>query len=131
MVTGVGVDMIEVSRIAELWERKGERLAGRIFTSREIEASRGRHESLAGRFAAKEAVAKAFGTGVRGFSWNEVEIVEDENGRPLVVLSGRARDIASRLGIDRVLVSITHLADLACAVAIATGGGDVEGRAAR
>lgn len=131
MVAGIGVDMIEISRIAELWERKGERLSGRVFTAHEVEASRGRYDSLAGRFAAKEAVAKALGTGIRGLSWNEIEIVEDKAGKPLVVLSGRAQAVAAQRGIDRVLVSITHLKDLACAVAVATGGGDVEGRASR
>ncbi|HHY99206.1 MAG TPA: holo-ACP synthase [Firmicutes bacterium] len=125
MVLGIGLDIIEIPRIRELMERKGNRLIGRVFTPREAELCAGRYESFAGRFAAKEAAAKALGTGMRGISWIEVEILEDHLGKPLILLHGRARDLASSKGIRDILVSITHLKDLACAMAVATGDGGV------
>ncbi|MGE5594036.1 MAG: holo-ACP synthase [Betaproteobacteria bacterium] len=132
-VVGVGVDIVEVARIRELMERKGDRLVGRVFTPEEIgSAAGGRYDSLAGRFAAKEAVAKAFGTGVRGFSWGEVQIVEEPSGKPRVRLTGRAAEVAAQLGVVHVEVSIAHTRDTAVAVAIAlgagVGGGKLEGR---
>ncbi|NPV53495.1 MAG: holo-ACP synthase [Firmicutes bacterium] len=123
MIKGIGVDMIEIGRIAELMVRKGDRLSERVFTPRELECARdGRYHGLAARFAAKEAVAKALGTGVRGFGWNEIEIVENPSGAPAVVLHGRAVDVARRLGVGQVFVSLSHCDSYAIAFAIAVGG---------
>ncbi|MDK2930948.1 MAG: holo-[acyl-carrier protein] synthase [Bacillota bacterium] len=130
-VVGVGVDIVEVARIRELMERKGDRLEGRVFTSEEMKSSAGgRYDRLAGRFAAKEAVAKALGTGIRGFGWSEIEIAEEPCGKPYVRLTGRAANVAAQRGVVRVEVSIAHTRDtaIAFAVAIGVGGGEVEGR---
>jgi holo-[acyl-carrier protein] synthase len=130
-VTGVGVDIVEVARIRELAERKGDRLEGRVFTSEEMGASAGgRYDKLAGRFAAKEAVAKALGTGISGFRWTDIAIVEGPGGRPCVHLTGGAAEEAARRGVLRVEVSIAHTRDtaIAFAVAIGLGGGEFEGR---
>ncbi|MGE5571677.1 MAG: holo-ACP synthase [Bacteroidota bacterium] len=130
-VTGVGVDIVEVARIRELVERKGDRLEGRVFTADEMRASAGgRYDKLAGRFAAKEAVAKALGTGIRGFGWSEIAIAQGPGGKPCVRLTGRAADEAARRGVLRVEVSIAHTRDtaIAFAVAIGLGGGEFESR---
>jgi len=135
-VVGLGVDIVEVARIRELMERKGDRLVGRVFTPEEMGCAAGerggRYDGLAGRFAAKEAVAKALGTGVRGFGWSEVQIVEEPSGKPRVRLTGRAAEVAARLGVVHVEVSIAHTRDTAVAVAVAVGagvgGGKLEGR---
>lgn len=132
-VVGVGVDIVEVARIRELMERKGDRLEGRVFTSEEMKSSAGgRYDRLAGRFAAKEAVAKALGTGIRGFGWSEIEIAEEPCGKPYVRLTGRVADVAAQRGVVRVEVSIAHTRDTAIAFAVAigvgVGGGEVEGR---
>jgi len=128
-VVGVGVDIVEVDRIRELMERKGERLEGRLFTAAEVGCSRGgRYDRLAGRFAAKEAVAKALGTGIRGFGWNEIEIADEPTGQPCARLVGRAAELAARLGVTRIDVSIAHTRHIAIAFAVAIGGGEFEGR---
>ncbi len=128
MLKGIGVDIVEVERIRELAERKAERLEGRLFTACELQACRGgRYDKLAGRFAAKEAVSKALGTGVSGMGWHEIEIAEEESGRPLVRLTGRAAALAASLGVTAIEVSIAHTSGVAVAFAVAIGGGSVEG----
>jgi len=120
-----GVDLIECRRIAEILERHGERFVERILTSRErvyVCSRRLPIPHLAGRFAAKEAILKALGTGWRGrVSWHDMEIINDSAGRPSVALTGESSRIAERLGIRRVLISITHTKDHAVASAIALG----------
>ncbi len=128
-IKGIGVDIIEVDRIRELVERKADRLEGRVFTRAELEAcGNGHYDKLAGRFAAKEAVSKALGTGVSGIGWDEIEIVEDASGKPCARLTGRAAHLASRLGVAAVEVSIAHTAALAVAFAVAVGGVGSEDR---
>ncbi|HHV61762.1 MAG TPA: holo-ACP synthase [Firmicutes bacterium] len=120
---GIGVDMIEIRRIAELMLRKGDRLSKSVFTPRELECTKGgRYEGLAARFAAKEAVAKALGTGIKGFGWNDIEITESPSGAPAVVLHRGAMDVARRLGVGQVFVSLSHCGSYAIAFAIAVGG---------
>lgn len=125
MIIGVGTDLVEVSRVAQLLERHGERARGKLFTTAELarcEASARPCESLAGRFAAKEAFFKALGTGWgRGGSWHEVEVVSSPHGAPSLRLSGTAERLAAERGVRVAHVSITHTADLAAAYVILEG----------
>ncbi len=115
-----GIDAIEPARIAALVVRWGERFLGRVFTPAERALTAERPASLAARFAAKEAVAKALGTGVGDVSWREIEILANERGRPVLVLHGAAADRAASLGLRHWSVSLTHLAGLALAMVIAS-----------
>jgi holo-[acyl-carrier protein] synthase len=122
MVLGVGTDLIEIARIAESVRRYGDRFLGRIFTPREIEycqRKKNAAESFAARFAAKEAGAKALGTGIsHGVGWLELEVVREPSGKPGLQLSGRAAERAARLGVARVSLSLTHSGALALAVVV-------------
>jgi holo-[acyl-carrier protein] synthase len=111
----VGVDIIEISRVAATLERFGNRFLQRIYTTREIAYCRGRAPQLAARFAAKEAVMKALGTGARGVGWREIEVTRKRSGEPSIELHGRAAERASMLGIDRLAISISHSRDYAVA----------------
>ena len=123
MVIGVGTDLIEISRIEQSIARYGERFLARVFTPAEMEYCRRKKnaaESFAARFAAKEAGAKALGTGIsRGVSWREFEVRRKPGQRPELYLSGRAEEIAEGLGIRRLSLSLTHSRLLAMAVVIA------------
>lgn len=111
----VGVDIIEIHRVAATLERFGERFLNRIFTPGEIAYCRGRAPQLAARFAAKEAVMKALGTGTRGVAWREVEVTRKPTGEPGIQLHGRAAARAEKLGIDRIAISISHSREYAVA----------------
>jgi holo-[acyl-carrier protein] synthase len=119
MLVGTGIDLVEVERIAQCIERFGERFLRRIFTDDEIAYCRARAaaaESFAARFAAKEAGAKALGTGIQhGVSWKELEVRRLPGQRPTLHLSGRARTIAGQLGVQHVSLSLTHTKALAMA----------------
>jgi holo-[acyl-carrier protein] synthase len=119
MLVGTGVDLIEVPRIARSLERFGERFMKRVFTDEEIAYCRARAmaaESFAARFAAKEAGAKALGTGIQhGVTWKELEVRREPGQRPTLHFSGRARAIAGQLGVTNVSLSLTHTATLAMA----------------
>ncbi|MBB5066874.1 holo-ACP synthase [Granulicella mallensis] len=123
MVIGIGTDMIEIARIARSVERFGEAFLQRVFTPGEVVyCTRKKHaaESLAARFAAKEAGAKALGTGIsRGVNWREFEVKREPGQRPELYLSGRAEEIARALGIRRLSLSLTHSRELSMAVVIA------------
>ena len=125
MVLGVGTDLIEIARIAESIERFGERFLSRVYTVAEIAycaRKKNSAESFAARFAAKEAGAKALGTGIsRGVSWKEFEVGHAPGGRPVLRMSGRAQEIADGLGVKALSVSLTHSRELAMAVVIAEG----------
>ncbi|MGO8791224.1 MAG: holo-ACP synthase [Terriglobia bacterium] len=112
MILGTGVDIAETSRIERGLERHGERFSKRIFTAAEIaycEKFKNRAERYATRFAAKEAAFKALGTGWReGIRWVEVEVVHQPSGKPELVLTGRAQEIARELQITRISVSLSH-----------------------
>jgi holo-[acyl-carrier protein] synthase len=122
MVIGVGTDVIEIARIAQSIDRFGDRFLARVFTPREIAYCRRKKnaaESFAARFAAKEAGAKALGTGIsQGVSWLELEVNREPSGRPTLELTGRAAQRASRLGIAGISLSLTHSKDIAFAVVI-------------
>lgn len=112
-----GVDIIEISRFAEACNRHP-RLITRLFTSRELEAAdSNRMVTLAAKFAGKEAVLKALGSGLRGLSWHDIEILNNNLGEPLVYLSERANKIVKDRGGYTVRVSLSHSRDNAVAVA--------------
>jgi holo-[acyl-carrier protein] synthase len=111
----VGVDIIEIGRVQGVLDRWGTRFVNRIYTPAEIEYCRGRVPELAVRFAGKEAVMKALGTGRRGVSWRDIEILADKRRAPLVFLHGRARRRARRLGMKDVAISLSHSRDYAVA----------------
>jgi holo-[acyl-carrier protein] synthase len=122
MVIGIGTDMIEIARIAQSIDRFGERFLSRVFTSGEIQYCRRKKnsaESLAARFAAKEACAKALGTGIsRGIGWLDLEVTREPGARPMLELRGRAAQRAAALGVARVSLSLTHSRDTALAVVV-------------
>jgi len=117
-MTEIGVDIIEIPRIAEAIERFGERFLRRVYTEHEVTAYRNRTSSLATRFAAKEAVMKALGTGMRAVGWHDIEILSTESGRPVVHLSGRALERFEALGLESMTVSLSDSRDYAVAVAL-------------
>ncbi|MBN1979259.1 MAG: holo-ACP synthase [Anaerolineae bacterium] len=119
-----GVDLIEISRIERALENHGERFLARVFTQNEVLYCRGRVPELAARFAAKEAVSKALGVGMRvlsreGIHWQDVEVVGDHRGKPLVRLFGRAAARAGELGLTEWAVSLTHTKEHAMAFVVA------------
>lgn len=122
----VGVDLIEVERMARGIERHGRRFCDRFFTTREQEQCNGKTTSLAGRFAIKEAVGKALGTGIGDVSWKEIEVVSDERGRPSLVLHGEAKRLAADLGLHVWSISLSHTGTHAVGMAIALGSGAME-----
>lgn len=115
----VGIDIIEVDRVRKVYERHGERFLKRVFTDIEIWLCRGKATRLAGRFAAKEAISKALGTGLHGVSWREMEVVQLRSGRPTVRLHGKAKQRAELLGLSAFDVSIADLKEFSIAVAVA------------
>ena len=122
----VGVDMIEIERIARGIRRHGARFGRRFFTDQEQSYCNGRVECLAGRFAVKEAVAKALGTGIGDVSWTEIEIVCDGRGRPELTLHNEAAKRAHNLGLDTWAISISHTATHAIGFAVALQQGEPE-----
>ena len=112
MIVGCGVDMIEIARIAETIARYGDRFCRRVYLPREIlycRRKRNAAESFAARFAAKEAAAKALGTGIQaGVGWQDIEVVRALSGQPSLVFHGRAATIARNLGANHAVISLTH-----------------------
>ncbi len=115
--TELGIDIIKVDRIRASLERFGDRFTQRVLTPGEQRYVRSRPETMAGRWAAKEAVSKVLGLGVRGIGWRDIEIERLPTGQPAVRLHGRAAARAEQLGMGRVAVSITHESDYAVAIA--------------
>ena len=115
----VGIDIIEVDRVRKVYEQHGERFLQRVFTEREIQQCHGKINRFAARFAAKEAISKALGTGIHGVAWREMEIMQLRSGRPTVRLHGKAKRRAEQLGISAFDVSMSDLAHFSIAVAIA------------
>ena len=113
-----GVDIIEIDRIARVLERYGDRFLRRIYTPDELEYCRGRPSKLASRFAAKEATMKALGTGVRGVGWKDIEVVRASSGAPSILLHGRAKSRAERLGVLEISVSMSDSRDNAVAFVV-------------
>lgn len=122
-VLGIGTDIVECLRIAQMIERHGELFITRVYTPHEISYCQSRRQAtqhFAGRWAAKEAVLKALGTGWRrGISWRDIEVRNDSSGRPIVALGGGAREIVEQQQIGQILVSISHCRSHATAFCIA------------
>jgi holo-[acyl-carrier protein] synthase len=121
-VLRAGVDMIEVERIVEAILRYGDRFFDRFFTEQELIDANGRATALAARFAAKEAVAKALGTGIGEVGWLEIEILTGPRREPILRLHGDAQRVARELGLTRWAISLSDTHEHAVAVAVALGG---------
>jgi holo-[acyl-carrier protein] synthase len=125
VILGTGVDLAEVARIRASIERYGERFTRRVFTEREIaysERKANKYERYAARFAAKEAGMKAIGTGWSGgITWKDLEVTNLPSGRPTLALHGVARDVADRLGVQTIHLSLTHTSGQALAWVVLEG----------
>ncbi len=123
MIVGLGTDIVEIVRIGRMIERHGELFLNRVYTPEEIRYCQKRRESFqhyAGRWAAKEAAMKTLGTGMgRGVSWQDIEVCSLKTGQPTLNIRGGARDFAEKLGIDEILITISHCRAYATATAIA------------
>jgi holo-[acyl-carrier protein] synthase len=113
----IGIDIVRVSRIAGVLQRHPTRFETRVLTDAERAYVRARPETMSGRWAAKEAVSKVLGLGIRGIGWREIEIERQPTGQPTVRLHGGAARRAEDLGIAEIAVSITHEREYAVAVA--------------
>jgi holo-[acyl-carrier protein] synthase len=126
MIIGSGIDLVEIGRIQQSMDRYGGRFLDRVYTGAEQAyclRKRKAAESFAARFAAKEAGAKALGTGIRqGVSWLEIEVVREASGKPAIQFHGRAAQFAAGLGVARAALSITHTATLAMASVVLEDG---------
>jgi len=124
-IIGHGIDLADTARIRRLLDEHGGRFLDRCFTPAEQAYCNGRklaHDHFAARFAAKEAVLKALGTGLTGgIEWTDVEITRDDLGPPRVALSGRAAEVAASMGVTSWSISLTHTAGMAAASALAIG----------
>ena len=114
-VHAVGVDIIEIGRIKQAVERWGKRFLARTYTEGELAYCRGRAPQLAARFAAKEAMMKALGTGRYGVSWQDIEVVRQQGRAPTIQLHGRAVGVAERQAVGHVALSISHSREYAVA----------------
>jgi holo-[acyl-carrier protein] synthase len=119
-----GVDILHVPRLREALERYGERFLERVYTPNELAYCGGRVPELAARFAAKEAVSKALGVGMRvmsrdGIGWHEAEVINGSSGKPSVRLHGHAAELCAELGLTQWSLSITHERDYAIALVVA------------
>jgi holo-[acyl-carrier protein] synthase len=125
MILGTGIDLIEVARIASSYERFGERFVRRVLVADEIAYCRTHNNPapfLAARFAAKEAISKAFGTGIGAqLGWQNMEIRRKESGEPYVVLHGKGADLFAARGAKKIHISLTHTENYAAATAIMEG----------
>ena len=122
MIVGLGLDIAEIDRIEAAIARHGAPFLERLFTPAEVaycERHKNRDERYAARFAAKEAAMKALGTGwSRGVRWRDIEVVREPGGKPTLRLTGVAREIADRLGVKHIAMTITHSGNLALAEVI-------------
>ena len=114
----IGVDMIETARIAQSIDRFGQRYLQRVYTAQELAYCQGRVNSLAARWAAKEATGKALGTGIGDVSWQEIEVISQPNCQPSLRLHGAAAALAAQLGIASFAISLSHTKDYAIAFVV-------------
>ncbi|SFL95463.1 holo-ACP synthase [Halanaerobium salsuginis] len=125
MIVGTGIDIIKNSRIEQIKTKYENRFLQKIYTENELEYCLAKTDyinSLAARFAAKEAVFKALGTGLRNNSWQEVEIINDQLGKPTVKLTGKTADYAASLEVEKIFLSISHEKNYSIAQIILEGG---------
>ena len=120
-VLAVGVDLIETDRIAEALDRFGERFLRRVYTDGEQAYANGRITALATRWAAKEATAKALGTGIGAVNFDDIEVVCGRNGKPELLLRNRAAQLAADLNMRKFALSLSHTRDYAIAFVVAQG----------
>ncbi len=113
-----GVDIIEIWRVQRVAEQYGDRFLKRIYTERELAYCRGRAPQLATRFAAKEAVMKALGVGIRGLRWKDIEVVRERGRAPTVQLHGTALARAQKIGLDHLAISLSHSDEYAVAYVV-------------
>jgi holo-[acyl-carrier protein] synthase len=122
-IVGIGTDIVEVPRIALMIQKHGEHFVQRVYTAHEIDycsVRKAANQHYAGRWAAKEAVLKALGTGwPKGVHWTDIEVHNEPGGRPSIRLAGAARDLCERRGIGDILISISHCRTFAVAYAVA------------
>jgi holo-[acyl-carrier protein] synthase len=122
-VIGIGTDIVECLRIAQMIERHADLFINRVYTTYEIDYCQSRKQStqhFAGRWAAKEAVLKAIGTGWRrGISWRDVEVRNDGGGKPIAHITGGAREVMDQLGVSEIMITISHCRSHATAYALA------------
>jgi len=125
MIVAIGIDLVEISRIAEVFARRGDRFRKRVFTDLEIDYCERRAPKLASyaaRFAAKEAVMKALGTGwSEGVAWRDIEVVSELSGKPAIQIRGRALQRMKAIGAATVHLSLTHSGDMAIAQVVLEG----------
>ncbi len=114
----IGVDIIEISRIENAVSRWGETFLRRLYTESELKLYHGQPSSLAARFAGKEAVIKALGPQIKGISLRDIEILSDPDGQPVVKLYGEARKRADSLGLDKLVISLSHSREHAIAFVV-------------
>ena len=122
MIIGMGIDHVQSKRIKEMLLKWSDRVENRVFDEEELAYSKSRGEAhlhLAARFAAKEALFKALGKGLsEGMTWTDVKVVNDESGKPSIVLKRKAREIADGMGVEKIHVSLTHTDECSIAVVI-------------
>jgi len=127
MIIGIGTDIVEVARIAKSFEQHGEHFTRHFLLPAEVEYCLSNKNSvpfLAARFAAKEAVAKAFGTGIGAqLGWHDIEVCRNQMGQPFVVLHGKAKELLKMRGGEKVHLSMTHTNEHAAAFAVLEGAG--------
>jgi len=121
MIIRTGVDLIEIDRVRDALERHGERFLERIYTAAERDVCAGNFASLAARFAAKEAVAKALGTGLGLVAWTDIEVLREDLGQPTLRLYGQAKTLSDELGLQQWSISLSHTHEHAVAMAVALG----------
>lgn len=122
----VGVDIIEIGRIERVMARWGERFLKRVYTEAERDDCQNRAPALAVRFAAKEAVMKALGTGINGIGWREIEVLSNHDGKPLVYLHSGAQQKATELGLGELAISLSHAREYAIASVIGGSSEDCD-----
>lgn len=129
-VVGIGIDIVEVDRVAKVIDRHGDRFLNRVFTAREISYCRSRHrrnEHFAARWAAKEAALKALRLAFEGtVSWRDMEVVSGEMGEPCLRLRGAAAHLAKKQGIARLHLTMSHVSSLAVACVVAEDDEELE-----
>lgn len=122
----VGVDIVEIGRIERVLARWGEHFLKRVYTEAERDDCQNRAPALAVRFAAKEAVMKALGTGIKGISWREIEVLSNHDGKPLVYLHSGAQQKAAELGLGELAISLSHSREYAIASVIGGSSEDCD-----
>jgi holo-[acyl-carrier protein] synthase len=122
-VVKTGVDILEIQRLEYIIQQHGERFLSRIYTPQELAEVGSKTASLAARFAAKEAVSKALGTGIGWIGWHEIEILYGQYHEPVLCLQGNAKRIAEEMGLSDWSISLSHSHDYAIAVVVAIGAG--------